>query len=692
MASATVSTAPDGVRAARPTPPRPGGPGLLRWIAGGIALLLVALAIFLALFNWDWFRPPLARMMSARLHRPVRIDGHLRVHLFSWTPSATLGGLKIGEPAWAPGQDLADIDNITVKAELTPLFVGRVVLPRVQIDRPTVSMFQDQNGRANWDFSNGKAPGKPLKLPPIRNFIINDGRVSVVSLQQRLRFTGTIYAHERAGAGAASGQEGFSLLGQGSLNGETFQMNATGGPLLNVRTETPYPFDAQVRAGDTRITAKGQVSHPFDLGHINALLSMSGHNLADLYYLTGLTLPNTPAYSISARIDRSDMIYQVTGIAGRVGRSDLEGRLKVDTSDHGRPNLSADLSSRLLDFRDAGALFGATGANAPQAPRLTATPQAATTARRLLPDAPLDVQRIRGMDADVNYRATAVRAAPNLPLRKVSLGVQLDHGLLTLDPIDLAFPQGRLSGTARIDARTAVQKETVDLRVSDVRLQDFLSKGAGPPPIEGVLDARARVNGFGDSVHKAAASSNGEVTLVIPSGVMRQTFAELMGIDATKGLFMLLSKDTHQTDLRCAIADFRVHDGVMQAQQIVLDTGVVLVNGSGAIDLNDETVKLAFHGQAKKFRLVKINAPILIGGHLSSPTFGVSPAGALAQGGVATALAAVVNPALLILPFVNLNLAHDANCSALVAAAQTQGAPITGSQAHAAAASSHGAH
>ena len=63
---------------------------------------------------------------------------------------------------------------------------------------------------------------------------------------------------------------------------------------------------------------------------------------------------------------RNDRIYDIAGINGRVGGSDLEGALKVDTSRNNRPYLTGDLRSRRLDFKDLGSLFGATSANAPQ--------------------------------------------------------------------------------------------------------------------------------------------------------------------------------------------------------------------------------------------------------------------------------------------------------------------------------------
>lgn len=659
---------------------RKGPPFIVRWIAGVLGLLILAIIIFLLLFNWDWFRPPLAKMLSARLHRPVRIVGHLKVHLFSFTPTVTLGGLEIGEPAWAPKADLADFQTITIKAKLLPLLVGHVILPLVELDHPQIAMFQDKSGRSNWDFSNGQKPGKPAKLPAIQNFVINDGKLAITSLQRKLSFSGTVNAHERDTGG---GKEGFKLAGKGKLNGKPFLMNVTGGPLLNVRPNVAYPFDAEVRAGDTEITAKGQVPHPFNLGSVYADVSMSGHDLADLYYLTGITLPNTPPYRIAGHLVRDNRVYEFQRFTGRVGSSDLEGNLKADMSAKNRPDVTAALRSRRLDFKDLGALFGATSRNTPAGPRLATSAAKPAADHRLLPDASLDASRIRSMDAHVTYKADTV-LAPNLPLRSVSLGVTLDHGLLTLDPIDLQFPQGRLSGSASINARGAVQRNAVNLSISGVQMQNFLPKtgkaAAAPPPIEGALDARAKLSGDGDSVHKAASTSDGEVVAVIPGGVIRQAFAELLGINASKGIFQLLDKDQHQTDIRCAVADFRVHNGVLLAQRVVFDTGVVLVNGSGNINLNDETLHLTFKGDSKKFRLFHLDAPITVGGHLSSPAFGINPAGPAIQAIAGAALGAVVFPPLALLPFVDPGLAHNADCASVIQTARNVGAPVKASQ------------
>jgi AsmA family protein len=640
-------------------------PRAAQWIIAAVAILIIAVILFLANPNWNWARGLVSSIASSKLNRPVAIDGNLRVHLFRWAPDATIENLRIGHPAWGPKQNVATAKRVAVKAEFLPILTGKIVLPRLQIDQPNVFLYQDAQGRANWDFSNGKDKGKATKLPLIKNFIITDGKVELTSLQRKMKFKGTINAHEQA----TGSRQAFGLTGNGSLNGKVFELNATGGPLLNIRTSRPYPFDMTVRAGATKLTAKGRVIRPFDLGHVEGAVTVSGRNLADLYYLTGLTLPNTPSYNVAANVRRDDRLYKVSGIKGRIGSSDINGVMSVKIDDEDRPYVTADLNSRALDFKDLGAVFGATDANAPQGAELSANPTP-TVGRRLLPDAPLDVARIRGMDAKVRYRALSVKAVPNMPLREVSIGATLNKGLLTLDPIDFAFPQGRLQGTAKIDARGATQTNDIDLRLTGVRVQDFVPQIGGGEPLEGILNARVIAKGAGNSVHKAASTANGELIAVIPAGRIRQSLAELMGVNASKGLFMYLSKDKKETDVRCAVAHFDVRNGVLQARQIVFDTGVVLVNGKGTINLKDESMKFVLKGKPKKFRLIRINAPIVIGGHLTQPKVGIDAGPAIVQGGLTLALQSVV-------PLLPLDYAKDSNCGSLLAGAKAEGASIS---------------
>jgi len=168
-------------------------------------------------------------------------------------------------------------------------------------------------------------------------------------------------------------------------------------------------------------------------------------------------------------------------------------------------------------------------------------------------------------------------------------------------------------------------------------------------------------------VRDAAANASGTITFVTPDGEVREAFAELTGINITRGLGLLLTDSDSRVPIRCGVASFDVRNGIAHARTIVFDTENVLIRGEGNVSLRDETLNLRIQGEPKEARLISINAPISIEGRWRSPQIGVDAGDAPGQGGVAAALATLVAPIAALLPFVDLGLAEDANCAALLA-------------------------
>jgi uncharacterized protein involved in outer membrane biogenesis len=642
-------------------------------VTGAVFLALALIVAFVAaIWDWNWFRGPLARAASARLHRPVTITGDLDVHLLTWTPSLSVAGVHIANPGWAGRGQMADVGRIEVRMRLVPLFSGHLDLRRLEFDDPNVRLWRDAKGLATWDFSNGQKSGEPLRLPPIRNFIIQGGQLKLQDDIRKLTFTGTVNAHERLGAA----NHGFEMVGQGALNAQPFHLNVTGGPLLNIDRSRPYPFDADIRAGQTYVTAKGAVPKPFDFGAFYMQTTARGPDLADLYGITGVPLPNTPPYDLHGRLSRHEHVWTIDGISGRVGSSDLEGGLSVDA---GRPRtfLKASLTSHSLSFPDLGALFGGgpkTGKVASPSQKVEAEHLAAEN--RIFPDSTLDTRRIRSLDADVTYKATSIRNAP-VNLTAGSTRVTLNDGLLRAEPLSLDLPQGRITGFVQLDARKPTPVSNIDLRLANARLETLIPfKFQGATPFAGPVVGRARLTGTGNSVHKAFANADGQVVIVAPGGEIRQSIAELMGVDVIKGLGLYNSKNAQTTPIRCAVANFDTRHGVMNASRLVFDTGPVLVTGSGQINLDSERLDFRAQGHPKTPQLLRLMVPVEISGPIRSPGLKLEKGPVIAQAGIGVALATALSPLAAILPFVDPGLAKDANCAALVSEGAEKGAPV----------------
>jgi uncharacterized protein involved in outer membrane biogenesis len=217
----------------------------------------------------------------------------------------------------------------------------------------------------------------------------------------------------------------------------------------------------------------------------------------------------------------------------------------------------------------------------------------------------------------------------------------------------------------------------LDLRLSDVELAQL--KGKAPDasaPLAGDLQARLLAQGRGDSVHDFAADASGRVTVVLPHGEVREAFAELAGIDAVRGLGLLLTGKDQRTDIRCGVAQFAIDDGTMHVQNLVFDTQNVLITGLGEVRLGPEELALSIKGEPKKLRFGRLRTPIKVGGHLLKPSVGVSATDTLKQGAIAVAVGTLITPLAAVIAFVDPGLAKDANCSALLAQADaSQAAP-----------------
>ena len=632
-----------------------------KWAASITLLLIAAVVVFLMLFDWNWLRGPIGRWASAKYDREIALRGDLDVRLFSWTPSVVVNDLKFGGPDWARQADTADVQRIEASVRLRKLFAGQIEMPLLSVTRPDVVLIADKTGRKSWALEPDKPDtGQGMKLPVIQQLIITDGRLRFDEQRRGLTLDASVTARETANDGDA----GFVLDGKGALNGSPLTLRVEGGPFINIRRNRPYNFEAVLSGAGSRLTADGAITRPFDLGRFNATLTLEGQNLADLYLLTGVTLPNTPRYRLAGGLTRDEAVWTFDDFQGRVGASDLSGDVRVDAAE--RLRVDADLTSRRLDLDDLLAVLGGrpqTNAAATNTETTVAAPG------KLLPDATLQVDRLRTMDGTLKYRAASVKAN-DFDVRAVDLGADLKDGVLALNPVSFAFNRGEMNGAARIDATRDTPYSNVDFRLSGYPLESLLPTGDGPAPLTGRALGRAKLEGPGASIHDFAASSKGSISVVVPQGEMRAAFAELLGINASAGLLKLLSGDQSKADIRCAVADFTVSGGTATARTFVVDTDVVLAQGKGSIDLGAETLNLRIDGESKKPRLLRVWAPITVGGPLTAPRIGVDVGEVVSQGGLAGLLGAVVAPVTALFAFVDPGLAEDADCGRLIASAR----------------------
>jgi len=169
-----------------------------RWVLGGAAAVLVLAAVVLPYFvDADAQRSVLASRLEAALGRRVKL-GKVKLGLFP--PALRVEDTEIADALGFTGPAFTTAKHLRARVRLIPLLRGRLDVPMVELEEPTVNLVK--NAKGEWNFASigttAASPAKPGSPPrtatplEIGELRIRNGVLNVTDLQRgqpTVRFT-----------------------------------------------------------------------------------------------------------------------------------------------------------------------------------------------------------------------------------------------------------------------------------------------------------------------------------------------------------------------------------------------------------------------------------------------------------------------------------------------------------------------
>lgn len=618
-----------------------------------LGVLLLAIVVVLLLWDWNWFKGPLERMVKAQTGRELRIGGDLDVDL-GRVSTVTADRITFSNAEWSRVPRMASADRVEVDIETWPLLLKREFrIPALRLRKPDLRLEKGPGDVGNWVWERR---GDGLQF---RRLWVDDGRFQYLDAPRKTDIKIKVASRTAASPGAAAP---IAVDGGGRWQGNPLTVQGRAeSPLALTTEDAPYRIDLTVQAGPTRAHARGTLLDPLQLRDFDLQLALSGQDLEDLYPLIGIATPSTPPYKLDGRLTREGATWKYDRFTGVVGDSDLAGSASVTTGGK-RPFLRADLVSKRLDFDDLAGFIG----GAPQAGKSETTnaAQAALAAReaaspRVLPDTPYALDKLRAMDADVRLRATRINA-PSLPLDDMDAHLLLQDGVARLDPLNFGVAGGDIRSTIRMDARESPIQTSARIDARGLDIAKLLPDSELMRDAIGKLGGHLDIKGRGNSIAGMLGTSSGDIALGIGRGQISNLLLEFAGIDVAEALRFLLTED-RKVPIRCAFGDFAVKDGVMQARSLAFDTTDTIIVGTGTVSLRDETLDLRLRPRPKDRSLLTLRSPLLMGGTFKDPSFRPDLARVGLRGAIALALGTIAPPAAL-LATIDLGGGEDSSC------------------------------
>ncbi|MDN7430622.1 AsmA family protein [Burkholderia sp. AU45388] len=435
-----------------------------------------------------------------------------------------------------------------------------------------------------------------------------------------------------------------------------------GGVLAIQDTTRPFPLQADVKAGDTRLAIVGTLTDPTHLAALDLRLWLQGTSMSHLYQLTGITLPDTPPYATEGRLignlKPNASTFRYENFNGRVGGSDLGGTLTWAQREP-RPKLSGELVSNLLQFSDLAPVIGADSA-ASKKKRGDTTRQPPD---RVLPVAAFRTERWSAIDADVKFTGRKLIKSPQLPITDLYTHILLQDGVLTLEPLQFGVAGGTLATNARLDGSRTPLKGRFTLSARHLKLKQLFPTQKVMQTALGEINGDASLSATGNSPAALAGTSTGEVKALITNGRISRLLMEAAGLNVANVVYEKLFGN-RDVNINCAAIDFVANDGMLDPKVFALDTDDALINVDGPINLRDESLDLKIHPHTKGFRIFSLRSPLYAKGTFKNPKVGVD-AGALALRAGAMVGLGLVNPFAALIPLIAPSNNRDVPCSEL---------------------------
>jgi uncharacterized protein involved in outer membrane biogenesis len=623
-----------------------------------LAAVLVVLVLVLAFFPWDMLRGPVNRYVSDKTGRKFEITRRLDVALGWRTATVKFDGIEFANPSWARDPYLVKADRAEFDIRLWPLLLRHVVIPRLALFKPSVGLQMEQDGRRTWAL--GKDTSDSGTVPTIGLVQVDSGSISFLAGHLGVDL------HADINFDSSRGDLPLSYRIKGRYKGQPLTANGRTGNVLqlNAAGQPPFPIEINAAAGQTRLKANGTVAELAGLDGIDAKFDLRGQTLGDLFPLLGVALPQTSPYALQGDLRKHGTLWQASNLKGKLGLSDIAGDMRFDQAGD-RPHLAGDLRSRVMDMDDLGPLIGlpptARTANTVEgvAPPPTVT-QVKRPGGKVLPNAPLDFDRLRAMNADVKYTADRIQNVRDIPLDRGSVQVKLNNSVLTLDPLDLGVGGGKLAGAIRIDATKNPADIRASLDLSGMQLARLFPKLETTGNSVGRLDGRINLSGPGSTVANWLGGASGDVAVLSGRGQfgnLLPVFATLVGGDIIK----FLLRGDRNVELRCAAVAFDVNKGLMSGRTLMVDTTNALFTATGQASLTNETLDFVVRPEPKSKSILSIRTPLVVGGTFGAPRGGLQPA-PLAERGLAALALGALNPLLALAATIETGPGEDADC------------------------------
>jgi AsmA protein len=542
-------------------------------ILGAFAFCVAAAVLASRLVPLERYKPQIVARVKAATGLDLRIGGPMSLSFFPRL-EIDFGDVGLSNVPGARAREMMVLERLRLVLKLRPLFSGRVEVDSLVLDQPRIELETDEHGVSNWRVAGKKAsqPGTPPSGALFHEVSLADVRI-----------------------------RGGTVLWSDARSGKREQLDAVEATLSLRSLDDPLEAKGELVWRGRKIEVDLALDRPrawLDGGSTSAGVHAQSETL-DFHFRGDLVNAQPPALigsvtagvpSISALADWLGIEIAASGttfVATRIeGQLSLAGpkldfrKARVVLDDiEATGDLRVDLSASRAKFEGSLAVE-----------HLAIDPYLAADAKQTggrWSEAPIQLDRLRVFDANLDLACGSIDSR-GLKIGRTVAGLKLERGVLALDLREVALYGGQATGNVTVTADQAASTGiAITLQARGCQAEPLLRDGWRFDRLSGAGDLDLALTSRGASERELVAGLRGKGTFDLQQGALRGI--NLVGM-VTHVATAFTRGETDRTEFSEVGGTFTVEGGVVRNDDLVLESPLMKVGGSGRVDLDSRTV------------------------------------------------------------------------------------------------------
>jgi len=385
-------------------------------------------------------------------------------------------------------------------------------------------------------------------------------------------------------------------------------------------------LDITVNHGETELLFTGQTTLPLSTIDLALGLQMRGEFFSSMNDIVGMRLPEVGPYEITGSFDIREDGYFVDNLTAKVGDSVVSGHASLQTST-AIPEFEVELTANNIQLNDFASdeEVDESGSNTDSADDTVSEAETAETDVTASEDNTeqkprFTTESLALANGTFNIVAQNVYSGSDW-LGEGKLKITLMDSTLNVDPISLNLPGGEFDARLTlspeddvINAQLAAKADNFNYGILARRV-DPESDMSGLVFLDIEIDSKTRY------LDRLLQKSNGHLDFAVIPYEFESGIIDLWAVGLVSAILPRIGADV--SVVNCLIARFDIEDGIMEEDELILDTSKLRASGKATIDFHSKELFVQLVPESKNPQMFRVEAPVVVEGSFSDIGFGL---------------------------------------------------------------------